>query len=116
MFENAGKMIKGAAKVATVLGIILSVLGAVSSGGLWIVVLIVGCLSAWLGGLMIYGFGELVESTRRIADRIAPEEAAEEAAVRDETDRPILPPGWTCPHCGTRNKIGEHRCSQCGKS
>ncbi len=111
MFDQIGKKIKTLAKAVAWIGIMLSFLvGAAlmfNSSGLSLVIVPVGSLLSWLGSLLLYGFGELVDCAQRIADRMdAPEEG-------------IAPPphgGWTCPHCGTKNLLGDPKCKSCGKS
>ena len=73
MFDNIGGKIKALAKVTCIVGIVASVIGAIS---LWIansrnnptilmgiIVLVVGCLASWVGSFFCYGFGELIENT-----------------------------------------------------
>lgn len=85
MFNNIGKKIKKIATVFCYLGIIVSWLGgvvallriAIISGdaegaavGLLCgaVIIGLGSLSAWLGSIGIYGFGELIDKTVATAD------------------------------------------------
>jgi hypothetical protein len=85
MFNNAGRKIKGYATFVTVLGIIFSVIGAIAvwsassyaygsaSGGLvatGFLVLVGGVIFSWVGGLMVYGFGQLVDDTQAIRQNI----------------------------------------------
>jgi len=82
MFDNIGYKIKVAAKVFFALITICSVIGAIilivnacrtsgnSSGvllGIEIGLLFVGPLFAWLSTMLIYGYGELIESNSVIA-------------------------------------------------
>ncbi len=111
MFENAGSKIKQVSGIVTTLGIVLSVVlgvifGLGSSGIGFLIITPIGCLASWLGGLLLHGFGELIEYTHRIADKVDP--PAEENAAHHE--------GWTCPHCGTKNLLGNAKCTHCGKS
>jgi hypothetical protein len=80
MFNNPGRKIKTYATVVAVLGIIASVIGAVSlwvqsgrsyyGGGALVasgfVVLIGGVLFSWICGLMVYGLGQLIDDTQAI--------------------------------------------------
>ena len=80
MFENIGEKIKVLAIISTILGCVLSLVGAiicwaraafVDFVGLAVfvgfVVLIVGCLFSWIGSFVLYGFGELITQTTNIA-------------------------------------------------
>jgi uncharacterized membrane protein len=85
MFNNAGRKIKGYATFVTILGIIFSVIGAIavwsassyaysSASGSMVaagfLVLIGGIAFSWVGGLMVYGFGQLVDDTQAIRQNI----------------------------------------------
>ncbi len=97
MFNNIGGKIKGLAKFLCWLGIILSVIIGViliiaaassrsytfdgygeritlSSGGsvvAGILVIVFGSLASWIGSFFMYGFGELVENSKKVADRVS---------------------------------------------
>lgn len=80
MFNNVGKTIKGLASVLTWLGIIVSfvvflILISIDEGfiGQAVIVLIVGALVSWLSSLTLYGFGELVDNSKAIAEAITKE-------------------------------------------
>lgn len=77
MFNNIGERIKKIAKIVTIINFVLS--SALGVG--WIVAVLVstslpflavfaplvvaiGCLLSWIGGMFIYGFGELIERTK----------------------------------------------------
>lgn len=71
MFNNIGAKIKGMAKFFCWIGIIISFvagIGQVSFGygygglvALGIVTIVVGSIASWLGSLVMYGFGQLVD-------------------------------------------------------
>lgn len=82
MFENIGGKIKTLAKVICWIGIILSLLvgvalivtGLVAGGTNGITAVVYGVLIAvmgsflsWIGAFVTYGFGEIVDNTRKIA-------------------------------------------------
>ena len=81
MFENIGGKIKGMAKFFCWAGIILSVIIGIiylSNSNRYqdlttqgIIVLIVGPLCSWLGSLMTYGFGELIERAKSIDEKLS---------------------------------------------
>ena len=82
MFDNIGAKIKGMAKFFCWFGIIASVLfgfgiialsnnpyagsGVVVSG---IITMVAGAISSWLGSLVLYGFGQLVEDVAALRFR-----------------------------------------------
>ena len=81
MFENIGGKIKGMAKFFCWAGIILSVIIGIiylSNSNRYqdlttqgIVILIVGPICSWLGSLMTYGFGELIERAKSIDEKLS---------------------------------------------
>ena len=71
MFENIGGKIKTLAIVCTIIGIVISIAvgilyGAEEDFGAGLLIIILGCLSSWLGSFLLYGFGELIENTTEI--------------------------------------------------
>ncbi len=87
MFNNIGHKIKTVAKIFTWVGIISCVLYGliiIFSGGkatvngmsfgyaastlLGLAIMIIGSVCSWLVNLTLYGFGELVENSSRIAE------------------------------------------------
>lgn len=93
MFSNIGRKIKIVAKVVFVLGIVLTILAALfgvnsstsftvngrkyyvtDNSGTFLsllIILAVGFVSSWLSSIFIYGFGELIERTCGIDDKVA---------------------------------------------
>ena len=77
MFDNIGGKIKTLASVITWLGIVGSViigiiLMATAEELIFagIIIAIVGSISSWIGSFLLYGFGELVENSAIIAQKI----------------------------------------------
>ncbi len=75
MYENISKKIKIYAKVFCWFGIIASIVGAIvcfvygaAISGL--VLLIFGPISSWLGSLIPYGFGEIIERVTSIDNKM----------------------------------------------
>ena len=87
MYRNIGKKIKTLAKVFCWVGMIVSILGGgytlifgirryialkdsmfllLAASG--VVGAAVGCLLAWVGNFLLYGFGELIDKTTEIAE------------------------------------------------
>ena len=75
MFQNIGKKIKALAIVSMIIGCLGSIAGAIvcfatELAGIGIFILIIGCLFSWTGVFVLYGFGELIVLTTKIAKRI----------------------------------------------
>lgn len=85
MFDNIGRKIKTLAKVLCWIGIAISVISGIAamlSGNdritindnyavvspviIGIVIIIIGCLSSWIGSFFAYGFGQLIENSEEI--------------------------------------------------
>ncbi|MCR5566464.1 MAG: hypothetical protein K6F61_06400 [Clostridiales bacterium] len=81
MFSNIGGKIKKLAVVLCILGMVASVVCAVfcfvnSSRQqdltlTGVLILVAGCLASWIGSFFTYGFGELIERTVSIDNRLA---------------------------------------------
>lgn len=75
MYDNAGSKVKGLAYTITTLLMIVAVLAGMVAmidsvfGGL--LVMVIGCIAAWLSGLTMAAFGELVENTYYIRKMLA---------------------------------------------
>ena len=83
MFSNIGGKIKGLATFLTIFGFVvfggialITLLASFAGGEEAIVVgliasffiAVIGCLASWLGSFLLYGFGELIENSKKIAD------------------------------------------------
>ena len=73
MFSNVGQKIMGLATLVCWIGIIVSILTGIimmaASESLVLVGLltaVVGSLGSWIGSWFTYGFGELLETTKKI--------------------------------------------------
>jgi len=133
MFDNVGGKIKVLAKVLTGIGIVASIISAISiwsqagaryagpSGPyIWtgLLVLILGCLSSWLGSLALYGLGQMIENTDNISyyatrtyemarlqnngdskPKSAPTPAAQKSLAQAGGNPPAHK-SKTCPKCG----------------
>ena len=71
--DNVGQKIKGVASATCFLGVLVSILGggAISvevNSIVGLITIVVGVVLSWAGSLMVYGFGELVENSKIIAD------------------------------------------------
>ncbi len=80
MFENIGKKIKSLAKIVFVIeAAFLGFVGLVlmlDGNGEGFLVLVAGVLGAWISGLFLYGFGEIIDKLTDI-----------EKNTRNETNR-----------------------------
>lgn len=75
MYENVGGKIKGVATTAAIIGIIATTIGFIALCLVELVVagflvLIVGCLVSWLSSLALYGLGQLIENSDKIANNM----------------------------------------------
>ena len=114
MFENIEEKLKAIANIFTVIGFISSIiLGIVcwtNHIGFFIglIILVVGCLFSWAVGCLLYGFGELIESTKTI-----------ERATRKDTSVSSIPNSnvsqKSCPSCFSRVAQSDTVCKHCGE-
>lgn len=69
MLEDIGGKIKKLAVVTCISGMIASVIWGfvlfADSVPIGLLVMAVGCVCSWVGTFTLYGFGELIEETRR---------------------------------------------------
>ena len=140
MFDNIGGKIKGVAKTVTVILIVLSVVyGAVTWKGLadvhqgtlgFVMFLVIGglgSLAAWLGSLVLYGFGQLIEDASAIrkelvkpAKRMDGPAATPATQLRyaktagSEDSAAAGPTAWRCGVCGALNSSSRTNCIKCG--
>ena len=157
MFDNIGGKIQGLAKVICWIGIIASIIlgiviimGASQSYGYYrrtdtgtifagIAVIVGGSLLSWVGSFVLYGFGELVENSSIIADKITSTTATGtyasgttsgshvqsrpyigkdpyRAAVEEAERRKGTSEGgtWTCPYCFAKNNVDDKKGRSCG--
>ena len=80
MFSNVGGKIKKLAVILCILGIIGSVVYAIicfTNSSRYqdltlygVLILVVGCLLSWISSFFVYGFGELIERTVSIDERL----------------------------------------------
>ena len=125
MFEDVGKKIKSVAKgyfavmlvVGIIAGIVMLVIGLDSYNGdtlicVGVITAIATPVFAWLSALLMYGFGEIVDTAilnrKPQASAPAPRAAAQHSKLAN----------WCCPRCGNPLTVGETDdgilcCSQC---
>lgn len=133
LFENVGGKLKTLAIVATVIGM----MGSVIAGFIFftispitgILIILGGCLCSWLGSLAMYGLGQAVENTdkilaiqRKLAQtppsasptaEHSPMTNAPQAASPVVTKNLFRVEAKPCPHCGEMVKSSS--CSMCGQ-
>ena len=72
MYHNSGAIVKGLATVIVALMMLAVIVGGVffivqtEKFGLGALIIVGGCLAAWLSGLMLAAFGELVQNSYKI--------------------------------------------------
>ena len=81
MFSNIGGKIKKLAIILCILGMIGSIVYAIicfTSSSRYqdltltgVLILVLGCLTSWISSFFVYGFGELIERTVSIDNRLA---------------------------------------------
>ena len=149
MFENIDKKIKTLAIVCTVFGCLIFAAGAIVCWCMKIIwagfiVLIGGCLLSWIGPFVLYGFGELITQTTKVAKEIqkmqmlsvyqnsdtldnSTKEKIEEIKNEvindyeneqdeyvDEADRINRPERDECPFCFHKISPDDKECPYCG--
>lgn len=86
MYKNIGKKIKGLAKATFIVEAISAVITGMILGIVWyswgeyegafvaLGIMVGGPIIAWVSTWLLYGFGELIDKTSKISDKICPEE------------------------------------------
>lgn len=112
MFDNVGQKIKGLAMVVTWGGVIISVVaGFVVQFPIGLLTITpIGCLGAWVTGLLLYGFGHLIVNSNESIELLR--------SMAGEMGAPVPPSPaarepWKCAACGTYSPAREARCIQC---
>ena len=125
MFNNIGSKIKTLAQVLTWIGIIGSSISGIVlmaededliAAGL--LTIIFGCLFSWVGSFLLYGFGQLVENSDRIAANTSKNPSSYTApATQYAPAAPAAQPApdlnnasvnhMFCPNCGEKLCIPE---------
>ncbi len=117
MFDNIGSKLKAVAHWYTVIGMILVVILAFilvgSLGFLALIYGVIGCLSVWVSGAMMYGIGQAVENTDVLRKKLAPESLEHEQPAYQLA--PKLE-SWVCVSCGMENMGHIPYCNGCGTS
>ena len=130
MYNNAGAKVKTLAKTIAIIMMVFSCLGGLGTiiagsflGG--IVIAAVGCLGAWLSGLTLAAFGELVENSNKIVKTLGADApkgrpaASYQQAPAGYQPRPAAPQqrpaaAQVCRSCGAPRKSSSPFCGSCG--
>ena len=133
MWSDMGEKLKVLAQVICVLGMIASLVYAITvwntripgepvisyfnnathiqnnqTSTFWpgLLALVIGCLLSWVGSWILYGFGLIVESAEKNLH-------VSSAAPYVGIDAAFLPK-WTCPKCKSENLQSKVQCQKCG--
>lgn len=120
MFKNIPSKLKIFARAFTILGIVFCAINLIialwallfSSGNMTstyvatIINLILLLFSFWFGGLLVYGFAELIENSHSIVRLSTPK--SEVAPLTSNANY------HKCPQCGDRQAIDAETCTACG--
>lgn len=138
MFENVGGKIKKFAVASFWVDAIAGIIGGISIISneaddwlLGIAVMFGSIYIAWILSLFLYGFGQLIENSDKIANNTnkllketqEQSSSKEIAPIEDETvenkpielKKPVAPPAvhcWRCDRCG--NMVFDDTCPHCG--
>lgn len=139
MYNNIGGKIKNLAELIAIFGIIgfvIAGLVVMANAGFLAGLLMagLGALGSWIGSFTLYGFGELIENTKIIAENFRKpnpkakksnktasttkqppkEEILEEDFETSEDDTPVDGENsWLCKKCGTINPNTIWNCKCC---
>ena len=152
MFENIGAKIMGLATIISIFGITGSIVvgfGVMfssgntdeASAGVGFGIMIIGSLISWVGGFLLYGFGELIEQTtvnaeatrellnlykKEMKDQVSEENKSSASPVINETikiEKSNIPVKVhknndgkiICPACGHEQEGHRLVCFECGQ-
>ena len=116
MYSNAGKSIKSYVSVMVAIGYVISIIlgfailgfGAeYESAGiviLGIVVSVVGCVIAWLSGLMLYAYGEIADRLISIDEKISSNNLTVEESALNTT--PETQGDFQSKNCDRKKETG----------
>lgn len=152
MLSNPGGTIKVIAAVVLILGFIASLVLCISTAvgvnpdyGIAFGTFLAGVVVSFVASVFLYGFGQLIEDTMLIRERLenpqyAAARAAAKAAPKAAPAKPAAPKpavpaapekpaapkpditfaqraggGWNCAHCNFYNVSSPNKCIYCGK-
>ncbi len=119
MYRNIGGKLKALATVQAVLGIVASgIYGIVMMmderfvAGLLIIV--IGCISSWIGSWLTYGIGTAVENSESILHHLRKSEDKQKLTGSVSAKKIVTSDVWECPQCLRINPSYVCVCA-CGK-
>lgn len=141
MFDNIGGKLKTLAVILFIIGVVASLVCAIAFGitvdrwgdadfnfWLFLLILVAGCIGSYIGVLMLYAFGQLVENSD-IRTQLAIKADMESEHKKKENKETASyqysssaqktaaeTPQKDCPYCGARNHIHNKTCFACGKT
>lgn len=143
MFDKPGEKLKALAIIDFIIMLIASVVLAFIYGksgyrnefniGLFLLIAVVGSLVGYIFSLVLYAFGELIDSSERNAynstellQLLSKRESNNGSEAYSTASKTTLPnsfkmsacvdepePDWICPACKTRNKPSTNVCKYC---
>lgn len=126
MFNNIGDKLMTAALWVAIVGcagaVCLGICYCFSSALLGIIVLVIGCLSALLASMMLYGFGHLICNSDETLEILRGEDPSPTSTVEDR--RSFAPVKVVpdeegkipCPLCGSVQRGDRGECWSCGQT
>ena len=114
MFENIGGKIKTLATVCTIIGIVVSIAVGIFYGAeadflAGLLIIILGCLSSWIGSFLLYGFGELIENTTEIRKNMIVSRVVDKPTSRITKNTTITKTVVPTAHVNTEERDKETR-------
>ena len=125
MYKNVGSELKVWAKAIAIIAMVpffMAAVGFLTSGGeflnllIAVVVAFFGYVIGRLSGILLYAFGELVENSTSIKEKLSEIETKPPSQfggqeAKTQVHNPVN--GWTCITCGCINDSGRF-CARCG--
>ncbi len=133
MFDDIGNKIKNVAVATTWAGIFLSIIEGIITFFCGIIYFddygylllvgpvsaVIGCIAAWLGSLVLYGFGQLIVNTDKPRKEASVEESVRNLNIKAPfvtRNTPVAasspaPHSWRCSTCG--RMIDKNPCPFC---
>lgn len=132
MYDNVGQKIKGLVSAVVKLMIFFSILFGIIViiasfateiyigvfAGLAIAIL--GSLSAWMSGLILYAYGEITQCVQKMAGVLQTDTVDNANSSLEESNVAEKDPweegSWVCSECGTENPLLRKYCLKCNTS
>ncbi len=122
MFDNIAVKLQKAAETFTTINIAISIIagtvlfiyGCSDFEKLWwlmllaLIVAVAGSVAAWLLGIVLYGFGKLIEDTEALRNKYAKKEIEKE-------NKNTKAKAYSCRNCKKTVYYGDSTCKSCGQ-